>query len=249
MKEAISKFTFPAVLMSMGLGLLILGGTNDQNSWFMMASGAVLIAGIVTLLNALNMITKMLRLVILGVLVVCSIGLAWLDYKSIADPVAFLEEKERRYEFVIQNLKDLREAEFAYKTKYRKYCNNMDTLMNFLKKDSLLLIKADGYIPDDYTEEMAIDSGYYEKEITLVAAAVTVFDEDYLFNHFGEFNLDSLAYIPFTNAVKFDVQAGLVNKNGLNVHVFQATDAQPFDVNEVLQVGSMSSPSTSGNWE
>ena len=249
MKDAINKFTFPAVLMSLGLGLLILGGSNDQNSWFMMASGSVLLAGIVTLLNALNMITKMLRLVILVVLVLCSVGLAWLDYKSIADPVAFMEEKERRYEFVIQNLKDLREAEFAYKTKYRKYCKNMDTLMNFLQNDSLLLIKADGYVPDDYTEEMAIDSGYYKKDTTLVAAAITVFDEDYLFTHFGDFNLDSLQYIPFTNAVKFEVQAGLVNKNGLDVHVFQVTDAQPFDVNEVLQVGSMSSPSTSGNWE
>ncbi|MBL4625440.1 MAG: hypothetical protein JKY42_09920 [Flavobacteriales bacterium] len=249
MKEAISKFTFPVVLLALGLGLLILGGTNDQNSWFMMASGAVLLAGVVTLLNALDMISKMLRLVILGVLVVCSVGLAWLDYKSIADPVAFMKEKERRYEYVIQRLKDLREAEFAYKTKYRKYCNNMDTLINFLKNDSLLQIKADGLIPDGYTEQMAIDSGYYEKDTTLVAAAKTVFDPDYLFDHKGEFSLDSLPYVPFTDNVKFRVEAGLVEKNGLDVHVFQVTDAQPFDVNEQLQVGSMSSPSTSGNWE
>ena len=249
MKEAVSKFTFPVILLAIGLGLLILGVSNDQNYWFMLSSGAVFLTGIITLLNALNMISKMLRMVILVVLVICSIGLAWLDYKSIADPVAFIKEKERRYEFVIQNLKDIREAEFAYKTKYRKYCNNMDTLMAFLRTDSLLQIKADGYIPDDYTEEMAIDSGYYKKDTTLVAAAITVFDEDYLMNHFGEFNLDSLSFVPFTAAVQFEIEAGMVNKNGLDVHVFQATDAQPFDVNQILQVGSMSSPSTSGNWE
>tara|TARA_B110000305_G_C19400112_1_gene619679 strand:- start:822 stop:1571 length:750 start_codon:yes stop_codon:yes gene_type:complete len=249
MKEAVSKFTFPVILLAIGLGLLILGGINDQNYWFMLSSGAVLLTGIITLLNALNMISKILRMIILVVLVICSVGLAWLDYKSIADPVAFIKEKERRYEFVIQNLKDIREAEFAYKTKYRKYCNNMDTLIAFLRTDSLLLIKADGYIPDDYTEEMAVDSGYYFKDTTLVAAAITVFDDDYLMNHFGEFNIDSLQFVPFTSAVQFEIEAGMVNKNGLDVHVFQATDAQPFDENQILQVGSMSSPSTSGNWE
>ena len=97
MKEAVSKFTFPVILLAIGLGLLMLGVSNDHNYRFMLSSGAVFLTGIITLLNALNMISKMLRMVILVVLVICSIGLAWLDYKSIADPVAFIKEKERRY--------------------------------------------------------------------------------------------------------------------------------------------------------
>ncbi len=249
MKDAITKFSFPALLIALGVGLLVLGTSNEQNSWFMIASGSVLLAGIITLLNSLDVISKMIRMVIIVVLAACCVGLAWLDYKSIADPVAFMAEKERRYEFVIQRLKDLREAEFAYKSKYRSYCGNVDSLMMFLKQDSLYVIKANGFVPDTLTEDQAIEMGLYSKDTTLVPVAASVYDEDYLYGYKGVFNLDSLAYVPFTDKVKFTVEAGMVDKNGLDVHVFQVTDAQPFDKNEQLQVGSMSSPSTSGNWE
>lgn len=214
-----------------------------------MASGAVLFAGVITLLNTLDMITKPLRMVVIVVLAAISLGLAWLDYKSIADPVAFMEEKERRYEFVIQRLKDLREAQFAYKTRYNKYCNNIDSLMIFLKTDSLMQIKADGFVPDTMTEAEALAAGVYSRDTLLVPVAENVYDSKYLQSHHGKFYLDSLIYIPFTNQVKFKTEAGVIDRNGVDVQVFQITDMQPFDENQQLQIGSMTSPSTSGNWE
>lgn len=248
MKESISKFTFPLVLIAISLLLLYVGNSSDQNSLFMLASGAILLAGMVTLLNALGIINKAIKIAVLALLVLGSMGLGWLDYKSIKDPVDFLKEKEKRYKYVIQGLKDIREAEFAYKAAKNVYCNNFDSLVNFLRTDSLRVVKAFGTVPDTLTEEKAVELGIVQRDTVYVMAMDTVFNKVYLANHYGDFNIDSLAYVPFTSS-KFDLQAGTIKRNGVEVQVFQAMDAAPFDSKDVLQVGSMSDPSTSGNWE
>ena len=154
----------PIVLAVAGLAILIFGLTNDQTAWFNLGGAAILIAGIVATLSAMDFFSKSIRMIILLALVVVSIALAFVDYKAIKDPLDFQAEKQKRYAHVIQNLKDIREVQMKYKEKYGKFTGGLDTMMNFLKNDSILVIKSVGTAPDTLTEAKAIELGIKKRD-------------------------------------------------------------------------------------
>lgn len=237
----------PIVLAVVGLAILIFGLTNNQTAWFNLGGASILIAGIVATLSAMDFFSKSIRMIILLVLVVVSIALAFVDYKAIKDPLDFQAEKEKRYAHVIQNLKDIREVQMKFKEKYGKFTGGLDTMMNFLKNDSLLVIKSVGTAPDTLTEAQAIELGIIKRDTTAIPAGVSIFNDDYLKDRDVPFNLDSLPFVPFTR-MAFKMEAGQVVRGRVKVPVFMVVDAAPFDIYDVLQVGSMDDPSTAGNW-
>ncbi len=237
----------PIVLAVAGLAILIFGLTNDQTAWFNLGGAAILIAGIVATLSAMDFFSKSIRMIILLALVVVSIALAFVDYKAIKDPLDFQAEKQKRYAHVIQNLKDIREVQMKYKEKYGKFTGGLDTMMNFLKNDSTLVIKSVGTAPDTLTEAKAIELGIIKRDTTAIPAGVSIFNEEYLADRKVPFNLDSLPFVPFTK-MAFSMDAGHVVRGRVKVPVFKVRDAAPYDIYDVLQVGSMDDPSTAGNW-
>ena len=95
---------------------------------------------------------------------------------------------------------------------------------------------------------------------------------DSLFKNRVNFNVNDLRYIPFSNKVEFEMNAGFIMRGGLKVAVFEAKapyssylndDDKKFRqrVNNLraeqedmekyagLKVGSMDEPSLNGNWE
>ena len=185
----------------------------------------------------------------LGVLVLGSIGLVALDYKSIKDPVDFMAEKERRYEYVIQNLKDIRTAQLAFKATNGIYAPTFDTLINFVRLDSFKVVKAIGMVPDTLTEMEALELGIVSRDTTMSSVQDSIFGARYLKDYVGSFYLDSLPYIPFGQGVVFEMETSEIERGSVKVPVFQVVDANPFDKKQILKVGSLSDPSTSGNWE
>jgi|TARA_B110000093_G_C12943871_1_gene399208 ABC-type multidrug transport system fused ATPase/permease subunit len=237
----------PIVLAFAGLAILLFGLTNTQTGWFNFGGSAILLVGIIATLSTLDLFSKSTRLIVFALLVVVSIGLMFVNYKSIKDPLDFQAEKNKRYSYVIQNLKDIREVQMKYKEKYGKFTSELDTMMTFLKNDSILVIKSVGTAPDTLTEAQAIELGIIKRDTTAIPAGISIFNTEYLGDRKGTFHIDSLPFVPFSR-MAFKMNAGHVERGRVKVPVFKVTDAAPFDIYDVLQVGSMVDPSTAGNW-
>lgn len=239
---------FPVTLTLIGLVAIITGMATGQNGTYMFGAFALLLAGGLSIVTSMIKMNKTLRIAISVALVVFVAGLAFADYMSIKVPIDFQHEKERRYVHVIQNLKDIRTAELAYRSKYQKFTGSLDTLTNFIAKDSLPLVKAVGEVPDTMSLEDAIKAGIAFRDTAYVSVRDSLFRVRVNEERAHPFDLDSLAFVPFTGQ-KFKLEAGFVERSGVKVPVFQATDSKPFDSRHILQVGSMADPKTNGNWE
>ncbi len=66
------------------------------------------------------------------------------------------------------------------------------------------------------------------------------------------FRIDSLRYHPISGA-PFILRAGKIVRNQVEIPVFEVIEPTPFKStfvkSDTLRVGSMTEPSTSGNWE
>ena len=251
MKETVSKFAPPIILSIVGITVLVLWQTNDQNQAFMFGGLSVLIIAIVSLLNSLDIITNKLGMLVTGVLGIISFGLVAMNYNSINEPIQFLKEKERRYTHVIQRLKDIREAEIAYKKKYKTYTNSFDTLNTFLTTDSIYVVNKSPATNDTTTVAQAVEKGLYIMDTTIIPAIEKVYNKAYLETRSKgiKLNLDSLRFIPFTSE-EFELKTAEVERgSGIKVKVFQCKDSKPFDPRDVMQIGSLTEPTTAGNWK
>lgn len=254
MKENISKYAPGAFIVLLGIGLLGFGSSGGQNGVFLIASVCIAIVGIITLLNAKGTINNKASIGVAGVLLLISGFLAYQNYQSIDEPIQFMKKKQIRYAAVIQNLKDLRQVELTYKKEHQKFCGSMDTLMNFLENDSVVMVVMDGEIPDSLAgnEAEAIALGIIIRDTTLYPAMDIAFNDEYMGTRDTKYPLDiaTLKYVPHTENVEFSIEAGEITRSsGAKVQVFEIIDAAPFDVSDVMKVGSMVDPTTSGNWK
>jgi hypothetical protein len=203
--------------------------------------------------------------IILGLVI---IGLGYALYQSIQTPIEFRQVKQQRYEATIQKLKDIRKAQLAYKDEHGKFTGSFDTLINFIKTDSLSVVKAIGRIPDSLleegmTEQEALRQGIISRDTIKVAIKDSLFRQ--------EFTADDLWRVPFTDKDSFQLGATSLESGNVNVQVFEAkvhNDVLLHDQNEQLlinlnermekklnkfpgvKVGDLEQPNNNaGNWE
>ena len=160
-----------------------------------------------------------MKKVIQIVLAILIVVLAYLLWESIQTPIRFNKEKDQRYAATIQRLKDIRTAQIAYKDEYGKFTGSFDTLINFIKNDSMKLVKAEGSISDElleqgWTEEIAVQEGLIVRDTVRVAIKDTLFAKD--------FNADLLWKVPFTENDSFEMAIATLNVSSMNVNVFEA---------------------------
>lgn len=252
MKDSISKFAPGVFIILLGIGLVWFGSSSGQNQVFLIAGISILIAGAITLLNALGKISNKIAMGIAAVLLLLSGYLSYANYHSIDEPIQFMRKKQMIYAEVIQSLKDLRQAELTYKKENKVFCGSMDTLINFLQNDSVHMVKMYGNVPDTLTEAEALEQGIIRRDTTLHPAMEITFNEEYLKTRDPKhpLNVETLRYVPHSNNIEFSIQAGEITRlSGAKVQVFEIIDAAPFDETDVMKVGSMIDPSTSGNWK
>jgi len=183
-------------------------------------------------------------------LFVVIIILVYLVVESFMKTVRFDKEQRQRAGVVIQNLKDIRAAQFAFKAKHGIYAPEFDTLIDFLSTGEIPVVKI---IPDP-------EDTTFTKTINDTIAFVLV--KDSLFKSKGpEFKIEDIAIIPFSEGDKFELAAGEIEKGKVKVNVFEAIARKEIYLNGLneelisresvsdLKVGSMSEPSTDGNWE
>ena len=85
----------------------------------------------------MNGIAKKILSVVL--FLVC-IGLVYLIYQGIMEPVNFNKEKARREAVAIQRLKDIRDLQVAYKSVTGRFVSTVDSLCDFYKKGEMKVV-------------------------------------------------------------------------------------------------------------
>jgi len=193
-----------------------------------------------------------MKIVINIILAVAAIALAYLIYDGVNQKIEFRKKAENRREVVQERLLNIVTAQKEFKTQKGKYASNFAELEHFLMNDSLRIVKAIGTVPDTLTEAEAVKRGIVIRDTNLVPA-ITIFEGE-------EVAVDSLKYIPFSEGNTFKMSADVIEKNKVNVNVFEAsakfadvynglkTKNENIDLEEVLKVGSMTEPITTGNW-
>lgn len=214
----------------------------------------------------------MKKIIIQVVLLVLIIFLGYKCYDSIAKVQRFKVMKEQRYDRIVQRLKDIRTAQDAFKGIYNRYTGDLDSLINFIKYDSVKLVRSTGSLTDEQvdagmTEADGIKKGFIIRDTIRVSALENVFSKD--------FPIENLKYIPFTNKKHtFKMGAGTVwTDAGVEVPVFEASVSNMIIFEDVrdeyndalleengerlrlnkypgLKVGSLKEANNSaGNWE
>ena len=159
---------------------------------------------------------KKLIQIALGIIIVVLIYFIW---ESIQTPIRFNKEKDQRYAATIQQLKDIRTAQIAYKDEYGKFTASFDTLIDFIKYDSMKLVRAEGSVSDEllaqgWTEAIAVQEGLIVRDTIRIAIKDTLFPEN--------FNADELWKVPFTENNSFEMATANLIVSKLNVKVFEA---------------------------
>jgi hypothetical protein len=202
----------------------------------------------------LNVMKSLLLKVFLLIVILV---LGYLVYNSIMQPVEFNKLKAQREAAVVQNLKDIRNSQVLFRQANGAFASNFDTLISYIRNGEIPVVKI---IPDPADTT-------FTKTISDTLGYVSVLDS--LFKARRSFSLDELRIIPFSDNKDFELDAGEIERGGVKVSVFEAkahykTYLQSLDEQRVLnlaasmeqlerypglRVGSMTEPSTDGNWE
>jgi len=194
----------------------------------------------------------MKKTIINVVLALAIIGVAYLLYQSIREPIDFEAAKAKRQIAVIQKLKKIRVAQDVYRSVTSTFAPNFDTLEYVLKNGKVAVYKVNGD-PDDPTnvDAFTIDTSYYNAIDTIVAMGI---------------NVDSLRYVPYSNNAVFEIYADTISYQKTTVSVvevgvkkkkFMGMYADPkysrydsrYNPEDMVKFGSRTEPNTAGNWE
>ena len=152
-------------------------------------------------------------------LAITIVVLAYFIWESIQTPIRFNKEKDKRQDATELRLIDIRTAQIAYKAEYGKFTASFDTLIDFIKYDSMKLVRAEGSISDEllaqgWTEAIAVKEGLIVRDTIRIAIKDTLFPVD--------FNADELRKVPFTENDLFEMATANLSVSKLNVNVFEA---------------------------
>ena len=231
-----------------------------------------------------SMVKKLFTWLILPALIVL---LTYLLVQGIMQPVKFNEQKAFRESIAVQRLKDIRDLQVAYKNVNGKYVSTIDSLQNFYnegkikvvmqvgsKDDSLAMVNTKKITARLRLKGEKLNQKLYElyqageKNLVFsVNSEVPV--RDTLFHGRTDFNVDSLAMIPFSGE-PVEMSAIIKMVSGVKVPLFEAKmpyaallkgldeqliinlEAEKDDQGRYagLMVGSIDAPNNNaGNWE
>jgi hypothetical protein len=150
-------------------------------------------------------------------LLLAAAALVYFIVTGIQRPIEFEKEMKARHTRVVNDLKDIRELQVAFRARYQKYTGDMDSLIEFAKKDSLLIITKVGDIEDT----IAVALGEVRWDSVYVPVIPKLKSDNKLS---PTFIADSLKYIPFSFGEKYKMGIGRVTTaSKVEVDVFEAS--------------------------
>jgi len=189
---------------------------------------------------------------VINLLLIVIIGLlGFMVYNSIKDPIKFGEEKELRKSAVVGELEEIRKAQEIFRSITGHFAPTFDSLVYVLKNDSIPFTKIIGD-PDDKD-----NADKFQKIVTYSSAYDSI-------QAMG-IDLDKLGTIPYTDNMKFEMDADTVEYQKTNVAVvevgtkwknFMGEFADPkyrkydskYNPETTIKFGDMNKPSLSGSW-
>ncbi|MFS4417638.1 hypothetical protein [Maribacter sp. 2307ULW6-5] len=205
-----------------------------------------------------------MKTIIQIVLWIACIVLGYLIYDSVTGPIEFKKVKQERFQKVVSKLKDIRNAQEAYKTVNGKYANDFNSLVKFVDTGKYVITQQRDSSFMQFDETYQIDM---LQEVKIIDTLGFVSVRDSLFKNDTRYK--SLMDVPGAPGETFEMKADFVEKSGYRAPVFEVKVAkekiltdQPADlvarenaqisVEEVngkyIKVGSLENVSTSGNW-
>lgn len=174
------------------------------------------------------------------VLAVAIVGLAYWLYNSIMTPVRFDTEYTKRRDACAEKLKSIRTLEDAYKQTYGRFTGSFDTLINrLMTEDSMKVVSKiinREVIPADVdineiSENEAVKLGYISRVEVFVNpiaklredGKLPIIGADGKKRQLTDEEIRNLRYVPYPKDQKneFDLQAGMLEKSGFFVPVFE----------------------------
>jgi hypothetical protein len=162
----------------------------------------------------------MKRILLQVVLIAAAIGLTYLIWKSIKSPIDFKVEKNVKYAEVIENLKDIRKAQVAFKDVNGRFCGDWDSLINFVKFDSIPKIRKIGFLTDSMIEagldeKAALKQGLIVRDTIKASVLDEIFEKNY--------PIEKLGIIPNSGGEKFWLKQTIITTGSqMKVPVFEA---------------------------
>ena len=149
------------------------------------------------------------------ILVLVAIGLAYLLYREFAKPMEFQKIQTQRSAAVVNRMKDIRAAQRAFRSANQRFVPSMDSLIAFVKYDSLTFERAIGSLDDS----AAVAQG----RVARIAFKIAVRDTTFAGRNLTDSDIDQFRYIPYSDNKKIIMDAGtLETGSGVTIQVFEA---------------------------
>ena len=169
------------------------------------------------------------------------IGLAFLLFRSINEPVKFQNELKQRSNVAIDQLKDIRTLQVTYKDTYGHYAPVMDSLVDFYNNGKITIIRQIGSEDDStavlHTEAVKktlrnlkgekLQEKLYElfeagdNNLIIRIPQLTAV-KDTLFTNRPNFNVNNLRNIPFSEGDTVIMRSIVKQVSGVDVPLFEA---------------------------
>lgn len=195
-----------------------------------------------------------LKYSIISVLFIITLFIGRRVYFTLANDIQFDQTYEKRKKIVQDKLMQIKNLQVEYLSVNSNYADNWDSLINFAKKDSAQIIR---YLVDK-NDTSAVNSALRNKkpikDTTYIPIDVKVFGEK------NGINIDSISYVPFTEKQFILKTNQMKNANNRNVFYIEVKTKKKtfvemlkiypknFDEDNFIKFGSLTEPTTEGNW-
>ena len=203
------------------------------------------------------------------------IFIAYLIYASVMKPIEFKKEKEARISAAVKTMLDIKKLQTGYKSVNGKFAENFDELIKFVEEGQFEIVSRKDTSVIDVARNNAFGikveadgvGGFY-KDVVITEKLGNVSVKDSLFKNSDRYKRLNVVKIGNIE-VPVSMKTGLVNRNEMDISVFQAVidkDALLADLDQDLvnnenkvesideingpkiTLGSLEEVSLTGNW-
>lgn len=193
-----------------------------------------------------------MKYVINLILLLLVVGLGYLLYNSIKEPIAFGTAKQQRVNAVAAKLDKIKKAQELYRGMKGNFAGSFDSLSYVLRNGQIEFVK----LTEDPEDPTNPDK--FIREVSYMPAIDTV-------KSLNLGNLDSLKFVPYGEGEVFDMVADTVTYQQTLVSVVEVSTPYykfmgpygkkrfmkydgAYDPTALMKFGDLTKPSLSGNW-
>lgn len=184
--KKLSQYVITIFLVAFGLLFLVKYLSGDelesQPTSMLWASIFLILVGIIAAPAVMAKFNRTLIVIVGFIGIAVAAFLAYSVWYSVDEEIEFQAKKKAIDEAVIQRLKDIREAQEAYKEFNGRYTNNFDTLIAWVKKPVMPITFKMGTFHDTLPEAESFEKGFVlkQQEVDSVANILGVDEKEFL---------------------------------------------------------------------